>query len=175
MAIIGGDVTEQIISEVDLFESIMQQNVIENDFNPEYAPLEIIQPGIAIEFTVMDANDLYLDLNNLRLHVLAKITKADGTNIDANTAAPINLTLHSMFREIGLELNGPYVGDTSKLYPYRSHVETLLNICKETQETRFLCEGWTKDTIGHMIVTAVSGNNAGLNARAATFAKSTVV
>ena len=106
MATIGGDVTEQITSEVDLFESIMQQNVIENKFNRVYAPLATIQPGMAIEFRVKSANDLYLDLNNSRLHVIAKITKADGTNIDANTAAPINLTLPSMFREIGLEFNG---------------------------------------------------------------------
>ena len=113
MATIGGDVTEQITSEVDLFGSIMQQNVIENDFNREYAPLATIQPGMANEFTVKSANDLYLDLNNSRLHVIAEITKADGTNIDANTAAPINLTLHSMFREIGLEFNGRNVGDTS--------------------------------------------------------------
>ena len=166
--------TEQITSEVDLFGSIMQQNVIENEINREYAPLETIQPGMAIEFTVKGANDLYLDLNNSRLHVLAKITKEDGTNIDANTATPINLTLHSMFREIGLKLNGRNLGDTSQLFPYRSHLESLFNFCKETQETRLLCEGWTKDTSGHMGVTAVGGNNAGLNARAATFATSTV-
>ena len=111
----------------------MQQNVIENEFNREYAPLATIQPGMAIEITVKGANDRYLDLNNSCLHVLVKITKADGTNIDANTAAPINLTLHSMFREIGLELNGQNLGDTSQLYPYRSHLETLLNFCKKTQ------------------------------------------
>ena len=87
MATIGGDVTEQITSEVDLFGSIMQQNVIENKLNREYAPLATIQPGMAIEFTVIRANDLYFNLNNSRLHVIAKITKADGTNIDANTAA----------------------------------------------------------------------------------------
>ena len=74
---------------------------------------------MAIEFTVKSANDLYLDLNNSRMHLIAKITKADGTNIDANTAAPINLTLHSMVRKIGLEFNGRNVGDTSQLYPYR--------------------------------------------------------
>ena len=55
MATIGGDVTEQITSEVDIFGSIMQQNVIENDFNREYALLATIQPGIAIEFTVQSA------------------------------------------------------------------------------------------------------------------------
>ena len=48
MATIGGDVTEQITSEVDQFGSIMQQNVIENEFNREYAPLATIQPGMAI-------------------------------------------------------------------------------------------------------------------------------
>ena len=84
----------------------MQQKVIQNEFNRDYVPRATIQPDMAIEFTVKGANDLYLNLNNSRLHVLAKITKAEGTNIDANTAALINLTLHSMFREIGLELNG---------------------------------------------------------------------
>ena len=72
----------------------MQQNLIENEFNREYAPLATIQPGMAIEFIVKSANDIYLDLNNSRLHVIAQITKADETNIDANTAASINLTQH---------------------------------------------------------------------------------
>ena len=40
MATIGGDVTEQITSGVDLFGSIMQQNIIENEFNREYTPLQ---------------------------------------------------------------------------------------------------------------------------------------
>ena len=140
MATIGG-VTEQITSEVDLFGSLMQENVIENEFNRKYAPLATIQPSMAIEFTVKSENDLYLDLNNSRLHVIAKIFKADGTNINANTAAPINLTLHSMFREIGMEFNGRNVSDTSQLYPYRSVLECLLNFCKEVQETRLLSEG----------------------------------
>ena len=107
--------------------------------------------------------------------MIAKITKADVTNIDGNTAAPINLTLYSIFREIGLEFNGRNVGDTIQHYPYRSVLESLLNFCKEVQETRLLSEGWTKDTNGHMNVTAVGKNNAGLNAFAVLFAKSTLV
>ena len=91
---------------------------------------------MAIEFTIKGANDLYLDLNNSRLHVLVKISKAGGTNIEANSAAPINLTLHSMFREIGLELIGRNFGDTSQLYPYRLDLDTLLIFSKEIQETR---------------------------------------
>ena len=141
METIGGDVTEQITSEIDQFESMMQQNVIEKEFNREYARLATIQPGVAIGFSVKGANELYSDLNNSRLHVLVKITKRHGTNIDANTAAPINLTLHSKFREICLELNSRNFGDTSQLYPYRSHLENYLNFSKEIEETRLLSEG----------------------------------
>ena len=81
---------------------ILKQNCIENEFNRIFAQLETIQLGTAIEFTVYNANDPYLDLNKSRLHVLAKITEADRTNIDANTAGLINLTLDSMFYEISL-------------------------------------------------------------------------
>ena len=90
MATIRGDVTKQITSEVDLFGSIMHENVIGNEFNCENALLATIKPNMAIEFTVESSNDLYLDLKNTRLLAIAKITKADGTNIDANTAASIN-------------------------------------------------------------------------------------
>ena len=49
MAIIfEGDVTEIITSEVYLFNLMMQQNVIENEFNREYAPLAKLQQGVAI-------------------------------------------------------------------------------------------------------------------------------
>ena len=137
--------TEKITSEIDIFRLIMQQNVIENKFNCEYASLATIEQGMAIKFLVKGANDLYLDLNYSRLHVLSKNTQAYETYIDVNTAALINLTLHSIFRKIGLELNSRYVGDTSQLYPYRSHLETLLNFCKESQETRqILNQGYNR-------------------------------
>ena len=67
----GGDVTKEITSEVDRFGSIMQQNIIENEFNREYNLLATIQHGAPIEFMVKGSNDLYLDLNNSRLHMLA--------------------------------------------------------------------------------------------------------
>ena len=108
----------------------MQQNVIKNKFNHDYAPLVTIQLGMASKFTIKSANDLYLDLNNSHLHVIAKITKTDGTNINPNRAASINLTRNLMVREIKLKLNGQNVGDTSKLYPNRSVLESLLNFSK---------------------------------------------
>ena len=80
-----------------------------------------------------------------------------------------------MFREIGLEFNGLNVGDTSQPYLYCSVLESLLNSGKEVQKSRRLNERWTKDTSVHMNVTTIGGNNAGLNAGAATFARSTLI
>ena len=133
MATIKGDLTKQSTDDNDLFLCKMQQNVIINKFNREYALLDTIQPGVAIEFTIKSAIDLYLDLKHSCLHVFVKITKADRRNFDANTAAIINLTLHSMFREIGLEFYGRNAVDTSQLSPDCSNLETFLNFSKEIQ------------------------------------------
>ena len=154
---------------------MMQQNVIENKFNSDYAPLATIQLGTAIKFTVKCANDLYLDLNNSRLHVLVKITIANGTNIEANTKALIYLTLHAMFREIKLDLIGQNFGDTNQLYPYRSDLETLLNFRTEMKETGLINKKWTKEISAHICVTVVNRNIAGLNTRATKFARIAVV
>ena len=107
--------------------------------------------------------------------MLVKITNADITNIAANTAAKINLLLLLMFCKISVEINGRNVGDTSPLYLYCAYLKDLLNYSKETQNTRFLCKGWTKNTTWQIRVTGVGGANDGLNARAATFMTSAVV
>ena len=109
------------------------------------------------------------------MHVLAEITNADGSNIGANTAGSINLPLHTMFREILVEVNGRNGSDTSLLYPYRAYLETLLNYSKDSQDTRLLCEGWTKDSSGTMGITEVAGAIGGLNTRSVYFATNTVV
>ena len=137
MATIRNNVTKKIISEVHLFGSIMQQNVIKNKVNREYVPLATNQPRKAIKFKITGLNDIYLDLNNSRLHVFAKITKTNGKNIDANTAAPIKLTLQTKFREIDVELTSENVLKTSQLYQYRSFVESLLNFKKRLKELDF--------------------------------------
>ena len=74
---IAFDVSEEIAIKIDLFSSIMQQSIIKNDFNGEYVSLATIQQGALIKYIVKSANDLYLDLNTSRLHVLANNTKAD--------------------------------------------------------------------------------------------------
>ena len=133
MDTIGSDVTEQIISEIGQLLSIMQQNIIDNEFNCEYAPLTNIQQSMAIEFLVKGANDLYLNLNNSRLHLLAKSHQSGRNKHRREHSGSNQPDVVSMFREIGLELNSQYLGDKSQLYAYRLNMERPLNFCKKNQ------------------------------------------
>ena len=105
MAATALETEEQITGEVDLFGPIMQQNCLLNEFNRRFAPLASLAEDAPIEFLVKGADQLYLDLNDSRLHLRVKMTKADGTNMTAATSAIINLPLHSLFREVSVELN----------------------------------------------------------------------
>ena len=163
---------ESMSEEVDLFGPQYIQTIVEKEFDRMYLPGTALANQQPIEFTVKRANNLYLDLNDSYMVVRVKITNADGTNIGANTAGPVNLTLHSLFREIEVRLNTVVVTDINSLYPYRAYLETLVNYSDDTFKTRMLSENWVKDTTGHMAVTEVGGNNAGLNSRTTPFALS---
>jgi len=65
--------------------------------------------------------------------------------MDANTSAVINLPMHSLFREVSVEMNMKSVSELNYLYPYRAYLETLINFSRGTQETRLLCEGGWRD------------------------------
>ena len=170
------NIVESIPDEVDVFAPILQQNIIKDEFDQEYLPVNAIQAGAPIEFSIKSANDHYFDLDESRMIVTAKITKANGTDMDNNIrAAPVNLMLHSMFREIDATLNDTPASDPNSLYPYRAYLETLLNYSEEVQKNRLLTEGWVKDTAGQMAVTDLAGANIGLKDRATRSATSTLM
>jgi len=95
-----------------------------------------------IEFTVSGAGHQYVDLQNTRLCIKAKIVKSDGSSIplilkdpdgpvaasNVNPAAfvsPVNLWLHSLFNQVDLLMQQRVV-NSSNVYPYRSYMETLI-------------------------------------------------
>ena len=103
------------------------QTSIEDSTVVEYHPISSIQNKGPIEFDVTGTGDQYIHVSNIQLYIWAKITKADGTNLDPNsTAAPINLLLHSMFSQVDISLNGTLIYNATNMYPYRALLETLV-------------------------------------------------
>ena len=121
------DTIETIMEETDLYQRIMMQGILRDEYNTDHFPIATIQQGAPIDIFVKGADGVYLDLNESYLTVQAKITKADEANPDANTVGPINLLLHSMFQQMAVKLAGKDVGDPNSLYPYRAYMETLLS------------------------------------------------
>ena len=56
------------------------------------------------------SGDEYLDLANTNLYVQAKVTRGDGTELDANDpVGPVDEWLHSLFSQVDVSLNGTLV------------------------------------------------------------------
>ena len=60
---------DMLMNEVMLFEPIMQQSYLQNEFVRKFHPIANIQPGSPIVFLVKNSEKLYLDLNNSRIMV----------------------------------------------------------------------------------------------------------
>ena len=66
-----------------------------------------LDSGGPIEFLIPGSGDDYLDLANTMLHVLVKVTRADGGDLDlVDSVGPANNWLHSLFSQVDVYLNG---------------------------------------------------------------------
>ncbi|KAK2187695.1 hypothetical protein NP493_156g00009 [Ridgeia piscesae] len=120
----------------------------------EHRPVASIGTGGPIEFLLPGSGDDYLDVANTYLYVQARVTKANGTDIDADTAVgPVNNWVHSLFSQVDVSLNGTLVTPSTNTYSYRAYIETLLSHGKEAKDTQLTSVLWRKDTAGHLDAT----------------------
>jgi hypothetical protein len=170
MAFVHAQSCECAKSELDLFSVPPTQTSIESGTWVEYHPVSAITGGSPIEFEINGSGEDYVDFANSYLHVKAKITKPDGTALDADTKlGPTNLFLHSLFSQIDIALNGTQITSATNTYPYRAMIETLLSYGQDSKETQLRSALYIKDTAGNMESTDLEGAtaNAGMVARQA--------
>ena len=77
-------IVKNIFDKVDLFAPMLQQSIITDDFYQEYLTVNSIQTNAPIKFSNKSANNFYIDLNESRFIVRAKIPKANETDMDNN-------------------------------------------------------------------------------------------
>ena len=167
---------DNISSEVALFDPVMTQLGLLNEYDRSFSPKAAIKKGTPIEFIIKGAAQQYMDLNAVKMRVKCKIVNADGSNLaaaDNPLVGPVNNILHSMFQEVGMTLGTKLVSDPSNMYPYRAYLENLLNYDRTVQKNRLLTEGWVLDDTGNEM--DVIADNDGLMARAKDFAQSRTV
>ena len=101
-----------------------------------------------------------MDLANTYLFVRAKVTKADGSNLDTDSAVgPVNNWLHSLFSQVDVYLNDTLVTPSTNTYPYRAYIETALSYGADAKETQLTSQLWYKDTAGRMDSVALTDDD----------------
>ena len=163
------DTCECTKSELSILDLPPTQITQERGQWSEYHPISNVTDSGPLEFQV-SGTDEYIDMSNSQLFIRAKITKADGSDLDPDQAVgPVNNWLHSLFSQVDVLLNGKVISPSSNTYPYRCMIETLLNYGNDAKESQLTSQLFYKDTAGKMDVvkpTEVNANaNLGLKAR----------
>lgn len=165
MSLIHPQSCDCVDTGLDLFSVPPTQTSVESGAWVEFHPIATLTEGGPIEFAITGSGEEYVDLSQLYLHVKAKITKGDGTDLTANDhVVPANLWLHSLFSQVDMTWNDVLVTPSQNTYPYRALLETLLSYSNEAKHSQLTASMFYKDTAGHM--NAVQGNNnAGVQKR----------
>src|SRR3981189_272099 len=103
----------------------------------------------AIEFLLKD-NKEYINLEETTLTIKCKITNADGTAIVSKIAnddqvAFVNNAMHSMFKDVEVQINGKRIEGGDNNYPYKSYIASVFRFSKETQEGQLFSVGFARD------------------------------
>ena len=138
-------------SELDLFTVPATQVEMNKGFGEDIDPVSSITASDTIEFLCAANSDVYTDLANSYLHVKAKITNADRSNL-AGTArmGPVNLWMHTLFSQVEVYMNNKLVTPSSTSYPYRPYMETVLNFSKDAKASHLTLSLFYKDQAGKM-------------------------
>ena len=159
------DYDDAYTTKLALFQRPYVKRFVEEIYYVETSPKNSFDEGKAIEFQVNGNNPDYVDLSKSRLKVKAKITKEDGSPIAAdNSVAFVNLTLHSLFRQVDLLLQNKIISpDISTNYGYKAILDVLLHYGFSSKESQLQSELYFKD-IGNMDAIP-GGTNGGIDSR----------
>lgn len=175
MALIHHQSCDGLDTGLDLFSVPPTQTALEDGQFVEFHPLASLSPGAPVEFSISGASGEYLDLHHTFLHVQAKVTKPDGTDLDADMdVAPVNNWLHSLFSQVDVSLNDTLITPSENTYPYRAYLESTLSYGEEAKSSQLTNALYYADTPGHVTDTQ-NNDNVGLQSRRNLAARSRVI
>ena len=144
-------------------EEATKMEVVENDelgYDPAPVQTEILKRetipfrpiqatyDTTIQFDVDNQRyGKYIDPANITLEVEVGIKKrSDDSKLDkAKKVAPINIPLHSMFKNVTTTLNGTVINESNGTYPYAAYIQTTMSKEREFLATQGELMLWEKD------------------------------
>ena len=136
MSLIDDNSEECCSSPLEWFQVLPTQTTIEKSINVEQQSLTSLRDGGTIEFFVAASADEYIDLENSRLYVKCKVTRADGTPLEADdVVAPINGLFNSLWKNVELDLSNKLISHSSNMHGYVSMMSHLIHDSEESAES----------------------------------------
>ena len=133
---------------------LFDQPAVQTDFirnqDVDYYPLTNVASGGPIEFTIPGSAEEYIDVNDIHLYILAKVTKADGSKIDSATdkVGLNNLPIAALFQDVSLTLGESQIEGGQMCYPYLGYFNTVMQFTPSAQRSHMRAMGWFKDEAG---------------------------
>ena len=122
----------------------------------DYHPIKSLSDGGPIEFKVSGSGKEFLDLARSYLYLKVKVSKADGSNLDAASKVGFaNYPIASLFNQVDVILGGKWISSATNTYAHRSILEVLLNYDKEAAESQLGCGLLCKDTAGQFSMPSI--------------------
>ena len=174
MAQFAEDDVEVFPSALSLFEATPLNAAYQKIQYVDYHTTSHLNVGDCLNFLIPGTARQYIDLKRSRLSVKVKIVKEDGSIPQKDEfVAPINLTLHSLFKEMNIQLQQQSVGSFSnQLYAYKAYMEAIRQ--PYNRQSFLEAQGFYKDTHGSLNETDPVGANEGFKHRFALFRRSIV-
>ena len=129
-------------------EQDVQTDIIGNSC-VDYHPTTSLTSGGPIEFFVPGSTDEYIDLSDINLEVIVKLTKVkagvSSAVVDADKVAFINQPISSLFQDVFMSIGDKQVEGGQHAYPYNGYLSSLLQFHPSAKKTHMQAWGWNED------------------------------
>ena len=162
-------------SNLHLFEEAPVNSSVEKTEWIPYAPQGVIGRNAPLEFDIPGNSAAYIDLNKTRLRVGLRIVTGEGKPVKQEDKVCLaNLGLHSLFRQVDIELNQRLItASVGSYYPYKAYLDAILNSQPGDTMGILKNELFHKDSYDQM--DSDSTNNIGFDRRYKTTMKGNTV
>ena len=141
------------IPDLDIFSVPPTQESIERTYYTEHRPLSTISSSQQIQFSITSSKDEYLNLRDMLFYIKLKINLKKASNVvaaDWKKIAPVNNLLHSIFKNIHLDIDNKNVTKSSPTYSYKAYFESLLGFTEASKCGYMSSQGWYSDFDQHI-------------------------